>query len=429
MQFTIDLHLHSRFSRAVSPRLNLTNMAEMAAKKGIDLLATGDWTHPAWLAELTSELISTDDGFFKLKNSASSVRFVLSCEISSIYTDKGVGRRVHNIVIVPTFEAVQQIRQKLISMHANLDADGRPIVSISSRNLVEIALEADPKSLVIPAHAWTPWFAVFGSKSGYDSLKDAFGDMEQHVYAIETGLSSDPAMNWRINDLDNRAIMSFSDAHSLENFGREATILEGEFSYEGLYEAITLSGRASSATISKTPKAKIVSTIEFYPEEGKYHFTGHRLCEVSFSPKETKERREICPVCGRPLTVGVMHRIDELADSARPEGYTDTTRPEFLNRVPLREIIAESMGVGVGSKKVVQKYEELVKDLGSEFKILNDLDVADIEKVAGYKIAEGVAKVRAGDLVIKPGFDGQYGQVHIWNEGEKASLNGQTLLF
>ena len=317
MKFVADLHLHSKYSRAVSQEMILPKMASWAKLKGINVLATGDFTHPFWFDKLKNELEEAGNGLYRLKsisdksqvisdklNSAKDVLFLLSCEISSIYGQGGKTRRIHNLFFFPSLDSVEKFNKELLKRGANLRADGRPIVGIPSRNLAEIALSCDEKVLVIPAHAWTPWFSIFGSFSGFDSIAECFGDMSRYVYGIETGLSSDPSMNWRIDDLDNRSILSFSDAHSLEKMGREATVFEAdEVSYESIYEAIKG---------TKSTKSKIVFTIEFYPEEGKYHFTGHRDCNFSQSPEETAKNGNVCSVCHRQLTIGVMHRVEQL---------------------------------------------------------------------------------------------------------------------
>lgn len=461
-----DLHLHSKYSRAVSKNLELPIMAEWATKKGIDLLATGDWTHPAWLANLKDNLVEDRQGIFRLRTTDYSlgnvavdsrrltvdkkeVHFLLSCEIASIYQHKGRGRRVHNIVIVSSFGAVDKIRQKLLSLGANLSSDGRPMLGVSSRDLAEISLAADEKALIIPAHAWTPWYGVFGSMTGYDSLEETFEDLSPNIYAIETGLSSDPAMNWRVKELDNRAILSFSDGHSPAKFGREATVFElKELSYGEIHQAISLRSsftrdqttlRAATRGLdrsdqwliapSKAPSlSKVVSTIEFYPEEGKYHFTGHRNCQVCLSPAETAKQGTICPVCGRSLTVGVAHRVEQLAQGDRPEGFTPKDRPDFVKMVPLAEIVAEALGVSSTSKGVQTIYGRLIDALGNEIEILTTIPLDRLASVAPEKVADGVRKVRDGEIFISPGFDGQYGKVKIF-EREETNYNGQQSLF
>ena len=394
--YVADLHIHSRFSRACSPQLNIPNLVEWAKLKGIDLLGTGDFLHPLWLTELKANL--KEDGSGLMIYQDQSVKFVLSVEVSSIYSHKGRVRRVHNLVLLPSFEAADKFQKALLAKHATLASDGRPIVGISSKDLLAMALEVDPKALFIPAHIWTPWFGVFGSESGYDSLKDCFEDLENKVYAIETGLSSDPSMNWRVAELDDRSILSFSDAHSLPNLGREATVMDGEFTYDGLYQAI------KNQTIS--------GTIEFYPEEGKYHYTGHRNCEVKLNPDEEIKNGVICPKCGKGLTVGVMSRVEKLATRGAEEIISN--RPKYKMLVPLNQIIAEALNTAKTSQKVINEYKKLAENLGGEIKILTKVDLKDIEKLSGPKIAEGVDRMRQGKLVIDPGYDGVYGVVKLW---------------
>lgn len=432
MKFVCDLHLHSKYSRAVSQQMTLPNMAHWAKLKGIDVLGSGDFTHPFWLDHLRSELEDTGNGLFKIKSEVDSSQFteknsqpssvnreplfMLCCEVSSIYSQGGKGRRIHTLFMFPTFEAVEKFNKELLKRRANLRSDGRPIVGIPSSDLAAIALECHQKALIIPAHVWTPWFSIFGSFSGFDSVEECFGEMAPYIYGIETGLSSDPAMNWQIEDIDNRSILSFSDAHSLEKMGREATIFESdEISYDAIYGAIS----------GKDSKSKIAFTIEFYPEEGKYHFTGHRNCNYSQGPDE--DRNKPCPVCGRSLTVGVMDRVKDLSsreidnfrfltsnDGVRWVQPKENKRPLFVSMVPLGEIIAEALGVGVGTQKVKDNYLSLVSTLGSEFGVLLKASIQDIARFSNGRIAESIGKVRKGDIVVVPGYDGQYGVVKIW---------------
>ena len=420
MKFVADLHLHSKYSRAVSQQMILSEMAKWAKYKGIDVLATGDFTHPFWFDQLKNELEETGNELYRLKTNdegLKQINFLLSCEISSIYSQGGQGRRVHNLFFFPDLPSVEKFNKELLKRGANLRSDGRPIVGVTSRDLTEVALSINDRALVIPAHAWTPWFSVFGSNSGFDSIEECFGDMAKYIYGIETGLSSDPAMNWQIGDLDNRAILSFSDAHSLPKMGREATVFEAdEVSYDSIYKAIRQVGDL----------AKIAFTIEFHPEEGKYHFTGHRDCNFSQSPEETAKNGDICPVCGRKLTVGVMHRVEELKTRdqlsvTRDQGgvrwvsHPNNSRPPYVSMVPLTEILAECLGTMVTSKKVIDQYLTLVNSLGSEFNILLKSELADILRFAGQKVAEGIERVRSGKIVVEPGYDGKFGIVKIWS--------------
>jgi uncharacterized protein (TIGR00375 family) len=428
-QIVADLQLHSKYSRAVSPEMVIPIMTEWGEKKGIDLLATGDWTHPLWFKELEANLEEAGEGIYKLKGSQKKTRFFLSGEISSIYTDGGKGRRVHTLFFAPSLEVVRKINQELVKRGANLMSDGRPIVGLSCQQLCEAVWSIDERVLVVPAHAWTPWFALYGSKSGFDSVSECFGKYADRIYAVETGLSSDPAMNWRIPDLDNRAIVSFSDAHSPKKMGREETVFTGDFSGEVTFADIA--GAIGERFLGKSKgRLKIAYTIEFYPEEGKYHYTGHRLCKVVQTPAETREKGVVCHVCGKPLTVGVEHRVGELSgkreliepvkkkSEAGVVGYyhpTDKTRPPYVKMVPLHEILAEVCGVGnIYSPKVTQAYERLIKEVGSEFEVLIKADLEKIKAVAGEKTAEAIAKVRSGDIVVQPGYDGVFGVVKIW---------------
>lgn len=421
--YVADLHIHSRFSRACSPQLNIPNLVEWAKLKGLDLLGTGDFLHPLWLTELKANLKEDGSGFLSF-DSAQDIKFVLSVEISSIYSHKGKVRRVHNLVLLPGFASADKFQKALLGRHATLASDGRPIVGISSKDLLAMALEADPKALFIPCHIWTPWFGVFGSESGYDSLADCFEDLTDKIYAIETGLSSDPAMNWRIEELDQRSIVSFSDAHSLPNLGREATVFEGEFTYESLWKAIK--------------DQKIAGTIEFYPEEGKYHYTGHRNCGVKLDPDEEKQNGVVCPKCGRGLTVGVMSRVAKLASreseklKVKSKNGIITSeefpeRPGYKMLVPLNQIIAEALNSAKTSQKVLNEYKKLAENLGGEIKILTKVDLKDIEKLSGPKIAEGIDRMRQGKLVIDPGYDGVYGIVKIWPDGEQINTEAPQL--
>lgn len=422
--YLADLHIHSRFSRACSPQLNIPNLVEWGKLKGINLLGTGDFLHPLWLTELKSQLTEDGSGFMSWKGGNPStalrteeMKFLLTVEIASIYTHKGSGRRIHNLVFLPSFEAADKFQKALLAKRATLASDGRPIVGISSKDLLSMALEASEKAIFIPAHVWTPWFGVFGSESGYDSLEECFEDLTKYVYGIETGLSSDPAMNWRVSELDNKSILSFSDAHSLPNLGREATIFEGEMTYDGLFEAIK--------------SQSVAGTIEFYPEEGKYHYTGHRNCNVKYAPVDTKAKGEICPVCGKGLTVGVMERVEAVSTRSSDElrvmsdesgiikSQSQPERAGYRMLVPLLGIIAEALHSAPTSQKVLNEYKKLVANLGGEIKVLTAVSLEEIEKLAGPKIAEGVDKNRRGDLVIDPGYDGVYGVVKIWKDGQE----------
>lgn len=422
MRVIFDLELHSKYARAVSKDMVPENMAEWAAKKGIDVLGTGDFTHPEWLKELKEKLEPAEPGLLKLKPtfakaSAGQARFLLQGEISCIYSKKGKVRRVHQLVYAPSFEVVEKINGKL-NWIGNLKADGRPMLGLDSKKLLEILLEASSEAHLIPAHAWTPWFGIFGSKSGFDSLEECFEELTPRVFAIETGLSSDPPMNWRIPFLDQKAIVSGSDAHSLPKMGREATVVDvQELSYKNIFEAIK----------SRDSK-RFLYTIEFFPEEGKYHYDGHRNIGHSQSPDETLKAGGKCAKCEAPVVVGVLSRVEELAVKGRPEGYEGPGRIPFKKLVPLSEVIADAFGVVSETKNVRKAYEELVKNIGSEFKVLLEASREEILGASGNaKIAEAVLRVREGRLKIEPGYDGEYGKVKIFNEGEKFETPQKSL--
>jgi len=436
MRIISDLHIHSRFSRACSPQLTLPNIATWCLKKGIDLVSTGDFTHPQWREEIGEYLVECDDGVFELQASTPSrspsqregekkidTKFVLGTELSCIYKHDGKVRRVHHIVVAPSLVAVDRIRRALEARGCNLRADGRPILGLTSHDLLTICLEADARTLLIPAHAWTPWFAVFGSESGYDSLEACFGDLSPYVPAIETGLSSDPAMNWRVSALDRVALVSSSDAHSLPNLGREATVLElTALTFDHVTQAI----RASAPVrYDATTPNRIIETIEFFPEEGKYHVDGHRACDVRFAPSETKRHRGICPRCAKPLTVGVMHRVDALAD--RPEGFTPCA-PACRRIVPLAEVIGEAFDSTPSTKRVAACYEELIARVGNEFHILLDAPLETIARVVPPEVVEAVRRVRAGEIDIAPGYDGEYGTVSVFTHARPRPVAAQHVL-
>ncbi len=436
MEFVTDLHLHSKYSRAVSRDMNLYNMALWGTKKGLDILSTGDWTHPLWRREIKQELIEDTEGIFKFKDDKNfKTRFILSVEISSIYSQNGKVHRIHNLIFSPSLEVSEKIAAELVKRGCNLSSDGRPIIGLSSIQLMELIYSIDKNVLLVPCHAWTPWFALYGSNSGFDSIGECFGEYADKIYGVETGLSSDPYMNWQIKELENRSLISTSDAHSMAKMGREATVF---VSKDGI-ASISYHDIISAIKQEEDAKLKIGYTIEFYPEEGKYHFTGHRNCNFVQNPKETRENGNICPVCHRPLTVGVMHRVEELAKLEKfpdeifklnPNGVKwmldpNKKHPPFVKLVPLNEIIAESLHSTVSSQKVKILFDELCQKFGSEINVLLRVSKAEIEKEAGPRVAEGVDKVRRGDITILPGYDGQYGIVKIWGE-EKPSVKAEA---
>ncbi|OGZ85287.1 MAG: DNA helicase UvrD [Candidatus Staskawiczbacteria bacterium RIFOXYD1_FULL_39_28] len=409
MKFVGDFHIHSKYSRAVSPSMDLDNLDRWAVIKGIKVMGTGDFTHPKWFGEIKEKLEPAEAGLFKLRGADSPTRFLLTSEISCIYKKGGKVRKVHIIIFAPSIEAVDKINTQLNKI-GNLHSDGRPILGLDAKELTKIVLDADKNCLVVPAHAWTPWFAVFGSKSGFDSLEDCFDEYTKYIYAIETGLSSDPAMNWRLSQLDNVTLISNSDSHSPQKIGREANVFDAELSYAGIADAI-----------KTKDKNKFLYTIEFFPEEGKYHFDGHKDCSLSFSPKESKKHGNVCPKCKKPLIIGVLSRVNELAD--RPEGFVPKNAVPFRSLIPLNEIIAESIGTTVASKDVPKYYNNLINNLGNEFNILLDAGRKDIEKNSLPEIAEGVIRMREGKVLIEPGYDGAYGKIKIFSDEEKMQRN------
>ena len=417
----VDLHLHSKHSRATSKNLSFENLVKYARIKGIDVLGTGDFTHPEWFKNLKEKLKPAEPGLFKLKQETrqpdnQTTRFILTTEISCIYSKKNRVRKVHIIIFAPSFEAVDNINARL-GLIGNLKSDGRPILGLDAKELAKIVLGASADCLVVPAHIWTPWFSLFGSKSGFDSIEECFEEYSKYIYAGETGLSSDPAMNWRLSALDKIALISNSDSHSPSKVGREANVFELPFlSYDSIATAIK----------TKDPQ-NFLETIEFFPEEGKYHYDGHRSCEIVLSPKESKKYNGICPACGKPLTIGVMNRVEELAD--RAEGFKPKNAIPFKSLVPLGEIIAESLGMGVSAKQVQLEYKNLIKKFGSEFKILLDATESELEFAALPEIAEGIIRVREGKVYIEPGYDGVYGKVKIFSRGEQKTISKQKTLF
>ncbi|MEK7080338.1 MAG: endonuclease Q family protein [Patescibacteria group bacterium] len=408
MKFAADFHIHSKYSRATSPSMDLENLDKWAKIKGIKVLGTGDFTHPVWLKELKENLEPAETGLFRLRGLASQTRFILTAEISCIYSKGGKIRKIHIVVFAPSFETVDKINSKL-SQIGNLRADGRPILGLDVKELAKIVLYANENCLVVPAHAWTPWFAIFGSRSGFDSIEECFEDYSKYIYAIETGLSSDPKMNWRLSQLDKITLISNSDAHSPQKIGREANIFDTDLSYSGIMDAI------------KT-KSKFLYTIEFFPEEGKYHYDGHKDCDLRLSPKESKKYNNICPICAKPLVIGVLNRVEKLAD--RPEDFMPENAVPFRSLIPLQEIIAESLGVTAASKQVDKFYNNLTKNLGSEFEILLESKRTNLEKYSLPEIAEGVIRVRDGKVNIEPGYDGVYGKIKIFS---RSPFNQNTL--
>ncbi len=418
-----DLHIHSRFSRATSKSLDFVSLHRAALEKGITLVGTGDFTHPGWMAEIEDQLEPAEEGLFKLRPDLArkaeaglpracagrTVRFVLQVEISNIYKKMDRVRKNHNLVYVPSLDAARRFTDRLAAA-GNVVSDGRPILGLDARDLLEITLETDPIAFLIPAHIWTPWFSLLGSKSGFDSLEACFGDLSSHIFAAETGLSSDPPMNWRVSSLDRLTLVSNSDAHSPANLGREANLLEIELSYPALYDAL------------KT-RSGYLGTVEFYPEEGKYHLDGHRKCNVRLDPEETRALDGRCPVCGGKLTVGVMSRVLDLAD--RPAGARRPDADPFSSLVPLAELVGECLDVGSGSKRVRTVVTRLLDRLGPELEILMAVPVEEVVRVGGPLVAEAVRRARSGKVIREAGYDGAYGRVRVFEPDEKAELGGQ----
>jgi uncharacterized protein (TIGR00375 family) len=406
----VDLHIHSKYSRACSQQLDLPHIARACNSKGIDIVSTGDFTHPAWAAHLREMLEETNKGIYELrerKSLAKPVRFVLGTEISCIYSHKEKTRRLHLLVFAPSLEAAEKFTAALKDRGVNLNADGRPIMGLSGKEIVQICLDTDPGMFVVPAHAWTPWFAVFGSKSGYDSLEECFEELAPHITAIETGLSSDPTMNHRLSKLDNITLISNSDAHSLEKLAREANVLQFENEKDITYTEL-------KRIITTGDKKKFLNTIEFYPEEGKYHVDGHADCKIALEPEESKLVGLRCPTCKKPLTIGVLHRVAALADRTVEQIPQNKFIPHRYI-VPLREIIATTFEVGYGSKRVAAEYERLTSTIGSEFYILLEASEEEIKKATTEpRIATGIMNMRAGKVTITPGYDGIFGSVNVF---------------
>jgi uncharacterized protein (TIGR00375 family) len=415
MEFIADFHLHSKYSRATSQKMDLENLNKWANIKGILVLGTGDFTHPLWLKEIKEKLESAEPGLFKLKNSDSKTRFILTTEVSCVYFKGGKQRKIHLIIFSPSVEVCEKINNYL-KLYGNLEADGRPTLNLDAKELLKIVLNVSKDCLVVPAHIWTPWFSLFGSKSGFDSIEECFEDYSKYIFAGETGLSSNPAMNWRLSVLDRITLISCSDAHSPSHIGREANVFNCELSYFEILKAI-----------KEKDKNKFLYTIEFYPEEGKYHYDGHRNCGVSFSPKETKKYNGICPVCKKPLTIGVLSRIEQLAD--RPEGFVPENAIPFKSLVPLEEIIADALGKNTKTVEVEKHYKNLIENFGNEFTVLLKASRSDLEAVTLPEIAEGIIRAREGKVFIEPGYDGVYGKVKIFQKGEEKHVLKQGTLF
>ena len=438
MRYIADLHTHSKYARACSKELTPENIDLWCRIKGIDIIATGDFTHPKWFAELSEKLEPAEEGLYRLKKkfqktqpqfkekSPRDVRFVCGTELSCIYKKGDATRRLHLLVFAPSLEVVKKINDELERRDCNISSDGRPIIGLHAEELLQMLLDIDERNILIPAHAWTPWFAVFGSKSGFDTIEECFGNLSKHIFAIETGLSSDPPMNWRVSGLDNVALISNSDAHSLPNLGREANVFEGDkISYDLLFDGIR-SASPNARCGKKKSLLTLVKTIEFFPDEGKYHYDGHAECKISLHPKDAIKKKNMCPVCGRELTIGVLHRVEELAD--RTEEQKPASVVPFVHSVELEKIIADSMGVkGRSSKKVKPIYWDIIERTGGELPFLLDVKSDQLSIIASETVAAGVRRIREGKIKTIPGYDGVYGIVQIFDDSEK--VKKQKTLF
>jgi DNA helicase II / ATP-dependent DNA helicase PcrA len=428
MRFHADLHVHSKYSRATSRDLDLEHLFAWAARKGIGVVGTGDFCHPAWQAELKHKLVPAEPGLFRLRPEIeqavarelppacqASVRFMLSVEISTIYKKGEKTRKIHHLIYAPDFATVDNISERLARI-GNIASDGRPILGLDSRDLLEIALTSGPDAYFIPAHIWTPWFAALGSQSGFDSIRECYGDLAEHIFAVETGLSSDPPMNWRLSMLDRYRLVSNSDAHSPGKLGREATTFDCAVDYFSIRRAL------------KTGEG-YVGTVEFFPEEGKYHLDGHRKCGIKLSPRETLAQGGRCPVCGGPMTIGVLHRVEELADRSEEQAQPPPTAGEVSNLVPLSEVLGEIAASGPASKTVERGYGKLLGSLGSELAILQSVPLEDIARANSSLLAEAISRLRAGQVIRDAGYDGEYGVIRLFAEDELKRRTGGGLLF
>ncbi len=428
MKFIADLHIHSKFSIATAKNLDLENLYIAAQLKGITVIGTGDFTHPGWFAEIKEKLVPAEPGLFKLKDKIadicdkevpflcrSKVRFLLSCEISNIYKKNGKVRKNHNLIFMPDLEKAESFNKKL-DKRGNIKSDGRPILGLDAKNLLEIMLDTSNRAFFIPAHIWTPWFSIMGSKSGFDSIEKCFEDLTPHIFAIETGLSSDPPMNWKVSALDGLTLISNSDAHSPMKLGREANLFNTELSYFDIRSAI-----------KEGDKKRFLGTFEFFPQEGKYHLDGHRKCNIRFTPEETIKNKGICPVCRKPLTLGVLYRVEELAD--QPENIYPEQKNPFYSIIPLTGILSELLKVGEGSKRVKQKYNDLLEKFGPELKILHEINYESLERSATPLLSEAIKRVRTKQITLLPGYDGEFGKVKIFSQEEREKLSRQQSLF
>ena len=428
MIFSADFHIHSRFSRATSKTLDFEKLYIAAQLKGITVIGTGDFTHPKWFAEIKQKLEPAEPGLFRLKKEIAQycdgmvpsachqkVRFMLVTEISCIYKKNDKTRKNHNLIFLPDLHAVERFNSTLDRV-GNIQSDGRPILGLDAKDLLDILLNTDDNGFLVPAHIWTPWFSVLGSKSGFNTIDECFEDLTAHIYAVETGLSSDPPMNWRISSLDRFTLISNSDAHSPNKLGREANLFNTDLSYFSIHSSIR----------SGNPDA-FIGTVEFFPEEGKYHLDGHRKCKIRMLPKETLRHRGNCPECGKPLTLGVLYRVEALSD--RPENYQPENRPTYTNLVPLNEVLSEIMGFGPATKRVMNTYRSLLERFGSEFNILLHINDRELEENGIPLLGEAIKRMRQGNISLTPGYDGLFGSIKLFESGEREKLTGQSSLF
>ncbi|MFA5311641.1 MAG: endonuclease Q family protein [Candidatus Omnitrophota bacterium] len=409
MEFIADFHIHSKYSRATSRDMDVKNLAHWAKLKGITLMGTGDFTHHLWLEELKHNLEDCANGLYKYNG----IYFVLTSEVSSIYSKRGKVYRIHNVIFAPSFKTVDKINEKL-SRIGNLASDGRPILGLDAAELARIVFDIDENCMIVPGHIWTPWFSLFGSMSGFDKIEDCFEEQTKNIFALETGLSSDPAMNWRLSALDKFTLISNSDSHSPQKIGRESNVFNCELDYKTIRDVLRTKD-----------KSRFLYTVEFFPEEGKYHFDGHRTCGIRWSPQETKEHNGRCPKCGRQVTVGVVNRIEKLAD--RPEGFKPEGAIPFKRLIPLDEIIADARGVAKTSISVAREYQAALAKLGTEFEILMRLTKNDLLKGLSPKAVEGILRVREGKVDIKAGFDGEYGTISIFDTNQTQDKSEEQL--
>jgi len=428
MKFLADLHIHSKYSRATSRDMVLDALAPWAKVKGVSLLATGDFTHPEWLFLMKEKLEPMGNGFLRLKPSTTSfdagpfkglpamarpMAFVLSSELSFIYSKGGKVRKIHVMVLAPDFESVERIDRRLQAV-GNLSSDGRPILGLDVRLFCKMIAETAPRAVVIPSHIWTPWFSLFGANSGFDTIEECFEEMTPAIFALETGLSSDPPMNWRLSALDRFALVSNSDAHSPSKIGREANAFDTEFSFRGVIDALR-----------RNDPARFLYTVEFFPEEGKYHYDGHRKCGVVCGPRESLKTGDLCPQCGKKLTIGVLHRVEELAD--RESGQGRPGRIPYKNLIPLNEIIAEAVGKTPECQGVWDLYFRFIREFGDEHAILTEVPVAELARISPERVAEAVDRMRRGLVSILPGHDGEYGRIRLFGEGSAAEAPASQL--